>query len=809
MFNVRYDLTRGQLRHRSTKRLAGALGTRRAGVRKADNCSLVPMGGTSGGQGASGFGPAGLGVDQRYSPVFDRAEVPNLGQQFLPADMQSQTKIFKQIITFDPIVGTALEYIRDMTFSDGVILGGVKDEKVLQNYNDAIEASGIVGYMPDLLQCFTGLGRFVFHMTMNESKGYWDNVIPHDLDFLSIQAAPMAGTDPLIDLMPNADQKKWALSKDPRIIAQRREYDPVLVKLMAGGKKIPLAPENTMFMARTLFPWDRMGMSLLSRVLLFIVYEAAIFNASVAGARRRAGPLWHITAWEDAADNELTDLLNMFMAAEEDPVGAKVVTKNGVTVTPVGGGSGDYWKLSEEWPFLSEGKMKAMGVSEALLDGSASWNNIETLRTVHIEKLQAMNSLFTRKIILDKMIRQLAVMNDYTERTAAELSHRIRIGGRSRTMEDPKLMLPTVEWSRPLTPTRDQAYLDILASVKTGFGLPINVRTAAQAGGIDIDKELDNLEADLEVRKRIYSYERTHAKMKQKMGIGADGTYVGGPGEVDEDSAGGGFDFGAEDMGGGDEEGVGGAGGAGGGGGGGMEPPAKSTAPTEPAGGDAAMPPVDTGPGTAPDAGPGGAGAGLRSRFVVPQTRPVQERLAMAPRDVIAQLNALPLWDENDTLLGLHLRRAAEILDRIGRSDPAKEERLKLATTLCPKLRQHGLSQIQTEVLQYLAMRLGYLPKMSISEETYDVIGQLALDKMNGHGLTREITQELIAISRIKGELPRQEPQLPVKGWPPRNQLDYVKAVFKAERSLGHRHVLTGRIDPNRDLMPMRSSHEK
>jgi hypothetical protein len=752
---------------------------------------MAPMSGTGGsGQGASGFGPAGLGVDQRYSPVFDRVEVPNLGQQFLPADIQSQNKTFKQIIEFDPIVGTAIEYIKDMTFSDGVILGGLEDESVLREYNDAVVGSGIVGLMPDLLQCYLGLGRFVFHMVMNESKGYWDKVIPHDLDYLSIQAAPMAGSEPLIDLMPTADQKRWALSKDPRVMADRRAWNPTLVKFMAAGKKIPLAPENTMFMARTVFPWDRMGMSLLSRVLLFIVYEAAIFNASVAGARRRAGPLLHITAWEDAADNELTDLLNMFMAAEEDPVGAKVVTKNGVTVNPVGGGAADYWKLSEEWPFLSEGKMKALGVSEALIDGSASWNNMDTLRTVHIEKLQAINSLFTRKIILDKMLKQLAVMNDYVERSAAELSHRIRIGGRAKSIDDPRLMLPTVEWSRPLTPTRDQAYLDILTTAREQFQLPVNIRTAAQAGGIDIDKELDNLDADLEVRKRIYTYERAHAKLRKAMGINAEGTYEGGPGEVPEE--GGGFDFGT--PGGGGEEPGGGfetestepAGGGG-------EPATPATEPAEPA-------------AATPEAGPGGAGAMvLRPRFrMTKTTTPAQERLATAPRDVLAQLRALPLWDEQDTLLSLPLRRAAEVLDQVGRSDPSKLERLKVAASFSQKLRKHDFNQIQTEVLQYLSMRLGYLPKMSISEETYDTISRIALSKMNGHGLTGEITQELIAISRIKGERSHQEPTLPRQGWPPRNQLEYIKEVFRGERSLKHRQVLTGRIDPKRDLMPPR-----
>lgn len=176
---------------------------------------------------------------------------------------------------------------------------------------------------------------------------------------------------------------------------------------------------------------------------------------------------------------------------------------------------------------------------------------------------------------------------------------------------------------------------------------------------------------------------------------------------------------------------------------------------------------------------------------------------AAAPRDLLARLKQLPLWDENEALLGVSQRQAANVLDRIGSSDPTGTERIKLAETLHKQLRMSGFNQYQAEALEYLAMRLGMVPKISLSQEMYDVLSKTAVSKMNGHGLTAEITQELIAISRIQGERRNAEPKLPHgSAWPPSDPVQYMKTLYQGERSLPHRHILTGRIDPKRDLMP-------
>jgi intein/homing endonuclease len=111
-----------------------------------------------------------------------------------------------------------------------------------------------------------------------------------------------------------------------------------------------------------------------TRIVGLWALEKALMDATVTAARRRAGTILHVTAgidevWEPA-DAELDMIGNLFIQADEDPVGAVVTTRTGVQAQEIRQG-GQIWKISDEWAFLSEAKMRALGISDAILDGSA------------------------------------------------------------------------------------------------------------------------------------------------------------------------------------------------------------------------------------------------------------------------------------------------------------------------------------------------------------------------------------------------------------------------------------------------------
>ncbi len=762
MFRVRYDATSGQLR-RQQRLAVGPPGNRK--MRTANSC------------GSSG------GIN-RYSPVFDRAEEPGLAQDFLPADPQTQNKLFRQIIDFDPVAGPTTEYWTELAFGEHVILSGVQDDKILKFYNDAIEASGVEALMPSMLGNYLIYGNVVFHMNMDESLGYWDSIVIDDPDTVHVQVSPFPKQPPIIDLQPRKEYMEWATSQDPRIIEQRRQQDPALIALMASGQSIPLAPENSMFMPRRAYADDHYGTSYLTRILPFWVYEKATMDASIAGARRKAGPLYHVTAWEDAAPSELETLDGLFAMAEEDPIGGRVVTREGVTVNPIGGGGGDIWKWSDEAELIASAKMRALGVSAEFLEGNASYNSMETILSVFLEKVKSVRRLFTQKVITDKILRQLAINHGFYKTSEAQLKHGYRIARRRNApVNDAELILPVVEWDQPLEPVADRDFLDILNELEEK-GFPIPVRVWAQATGYDLDKALDSQESDLEARKAMRGYQSAIVEQDAQFGFDPDGNYVG---DEDTDERGGGMGGFGDELGGGfgdedeefgfDEEEAGGGGDE-------FEGFEAPEAPELSAGGEE------------------GAGAGMAaSRFpvrkpnytrveasdikIITPTESKRTGKVNAPgthQNIEEMLDHLPLWDNGDTLFGLHRRRAAQLLDEIDHTDPNRRD--KLLNDLPSVLRKKkGLSPLQAEALVYVGMRLGYLPKGPLSPEAYETLGRLIAGKMNGSGLTKQVTNELMAMSAImkKAGTARTRPE---DTW--------TKSLPLGESKLHHSKILTG-----------------
>lgn len=780
MFKIRYDMSGGQLR-----RTGSAIGPARR-RRVANSC------GTGGGSGIN-----------RYSPVFERAEDPTLADDFLPADPQTQNKLWRQIVTMDPIAGPATEYWKDLAFGEKIILSGVDDPKAEQVYYDAIEASGIEPLMPDLLGNYLQYGSFVYHMIMDEAAGFWDETIVDDLDFCSIKVSRVPSQPPIIDLQPTQEDIEWATDPDPRLKEQRMEIDPVLIKLMAAGNPIPLAPENTMFMARKADANDQYGTSYLTRILPFWIYEKALMDASVQGARRKAGPLYLVTAWQDAAPSELNILDEMFAAAEEDPVGGRVVTREGVNVDAIGGGGGDIWKWSDELEILSSMKMRALGISEALISGEATFNSMEAVLSVFLQKLKAVRRLFTQKIIIEKICRQIAQNWGFYKTPQKQIRHGYRIA-RKKGRHDAELMLPVAEWDQPLEPTADREYFDMLQQLEEK-NIPIPPPVWAQAAGYDLDKHLKAKEANLQLEKEILEYRRAQIEQREEFGFGPDGEFIFEEEELGEEGGlfgggGGGFGEGGSLFEGEEEIGEGGGGGGLFGG--------EEGGLGELGGGVGEL--GEGGGGGGEEAGLEGFGADTaeHARFPYYRRRPRRitaigknaRRRAYEPiraevltreghdANIEKTLSRLPLWDDADTMFGLHRRHAAKILDKLQRSDPKKLEASarSLPAYLC---RKEGLSNLQAEAATYLAMRLGLIPHTPLSSDTYETLGRYVSTKMNGQGLTKSITNEFMALSATMQKAGKYTPDA-ITRVP--NMPNRIKQIVAAERKLPHHKILTG-----------------
>ena len=656
-------------------------------------------GGFGGGFGSSGFGSGGFGnggfggggaggrnTFNRFNPVYDDLSEGSIIEQFMPVDPRRLHRIWRRIKLQDPVAGPAIDLYSELPWSDFQLIG-IEDRTILKLYQDALNAISITAHLPELSAEFLSMGKIIGHLLMDESKGIWNRMIIHDPDWIRVTPIPVPGFQPKLDIIPTPDMRVWAHSQDDRDVEAQREVRE-LAAMIRNGQEIPLPTENTFYIPRRTAPYDVIGASAYTRIIMFVAYEKALVNATIASSRRRASRIRHITAgiddvWEPSKE-ELDDISSLFMQADEDPVGAIVVTRTGVTANEVGGSSpSDIVKISDEWQFLLQGKLNALGVSEAFLTGEATFNTLEQLMSVFLEKIKAHRKFFEHALIYEKLLRPLAKRHGFVHRKKAELDHRIRV---ARSEEETRYILPTIAWEKSLRPVADRDYLEILQMMEEK-GIPITKRTWTSAAGFDLESEMEQFDDDIETTRQLANQKKKIVQIAPDAGgSGGMGGGLGDMGGLGGDLGGLGGDLGG--LGGGDMGGLGGDMGGLGGDMGGL-------------GGGAA----------------GAGGAGAAGGLELPQIGASMKTAASNHREdkkKIDVLRSLPVWGKKAVFMGVSYDTAElaarRLLDSIGQG---------LSKTVTQGELRRILSTGNTkrdQVLRYLMTRVGIIRNADITK---------------------------------------------------------------------------------------------
>jgi hypothetical protein len=488
----------------------------------------------------------------RFNPVFDRLEQGSVLEDWVPRDAAGINMMFRRMYVRDPIVKPVIDIQSTMPWSEFDI-GGVKDPAIRNFYEDAF-AMWTSDAMSQISREYLVLGRFCASLLYDAGKGYWTDYVPHDPDFLEIQPVPFHGWNPIIDVRSSPAMRLFMTSPDERVRRIRSMIpDSYISKYRATGR-IPLDQFGTLFLPRSISPTDHVGTSSLTSVVSIWAIEKALMDATVTAARRKIGSILHVTCgiddvWEPD-DTELDNYAALFTQTDEDPVGAVIATRTGVQPQEVRQG-GQIWKISDEWAFLTEAKMRALGVSEALLSGESTFSNMESSRTLMVEQiLNFRNQLTTRMFgwmakvlarahgfVTDpkraasrgqiRVKRDLRV--DFEEAKSAftreariamasaagrarvhalqdEARQRLRLGGLSMhdalKIPEDTLITPTIHWRKEMKPTQDQAYIELLEKMEEK-GLPVPKRIWAAAGGYDLEAAIEMMDEDRALTKRI------------------------------------------------------------------------------------------------------------------------------------------------------------------------------------------------------------------------------------------------------------------------------------------------------------------
>jgi len=476
--------------------------------------------------------PTGGGSVNRFTGNSQNLILGNITQEWMPKDALGLHQLWRNMHLHDSICGMTVDLISSIPWSECSLVG-IKDQSVLKPFQDSLENLRIPTLMPLLTQEMLTIGHVAAGLIFDEDAGCWIDCMPIDADFLEITPALTFNSKPKMDMKISPAQKRLLASADPRDAGVLSALPTAFLEQLRMGAKVPLDPLTTAYLARRTTIKDSIGTSILTRVIPWHVLESNLITGTILMSRRRQKDILDITigqdgqyAWE-ADPNEIDAIVSSYIQADEDPLGAVVAHRSGISANYLTGGK-DAWKVSDDIEMINNMKMKSLGVNEALLSGDASYNTMDKALSVFIDNVRTMRETVTQSFFYDQLFPPIARAYGFRKTTKNELDNRIRII-RPEEKQDPQkvisdlrlvgktegqniprseLMLPKIHWSKQLKPEADQSYLEILKTVKEE-GVPIPLRMWTAAGGIDLQSWADMMAEDGDIRSQIQEWKQS------------------------------------------------------------------------------------------------------------------------------------------------------------------------------------------------------------------------------------------------------------------------------------------------------------
>lgn len=444
-----------------------------------------------------------------FNPVHDQLDEGTVIERWIPQDPTGVNRMNRLIFHRDAVCGPVTEMYAELPWSDFDLLG-IKDKKVRQMYEDSLANLRLEEFLPDATKEYLAIGRLSAGLVFGESNGCWEDVFVYDPDFLKITNRFMRNVDPKIDFKPTQALIELLQSKDERDLDVIDKIPDHIRDNIKKADWIPLDPATTIFIPRRGGATDFIGTTIFTRAIPAWALEKQLLSGMAVGLKRRMGGITLVTvgneSWE-ASDAEMNSIGNSFHNADADPVGAVIVLRQGSDVQRLDSNS-SMWKLSDEFDFLSNWKMRAMGVSESLMGGEARIETAETARSAFTDKLRALRDHLTRKLIIDRILLPLAKVHGFKQRKKADYDGRIRIAA---TREDSEYLVPTIRWQKSLEPVSDAQWIDLLSTFEEKGGyVPISLW--ANAVGVNVARIEEMAQTDKALRNKF-------KKMKEQSGV--------------------------------------------------------------------------------------------------------------------------------------------------------------------------------------------------------------------------------------------------------------------------------------------------
>lgn len=456
--------------------------------------------------------------------------------EFLNTDTEYGTNwtlnnIYRDIYYHDHISGSIVDLLSVLPFSE-FSLSGLKDKRTLQLFMDGVDSLNCTTLLPTIAVEYLVIGSYLGSYLWNPETRNIGGIMNHDIDFSTITPTPFHGVDPIIDIKAYPRLTKFLkIQGDPRA-AKLMDLLPEEFKGSLQGKtvgNIPLNPETTIFIPRRGLAKDFAGVSYYKRVLAAWLAEKALIRGTIDQAYKRQRAALHIQAGNGTdwlpTQQQLEQITQLFMNIDLDPLGATIVTRDGINVSEVRRGD-DFYKWSDAVDTYKNIKLNALGQSDSVLSSDANYSTMEQTMSVFIEQQKSMRTIVAQEVfknrIFPKIAKEHGIYSSHME-TASRLDGSEFVHMRNSELAYSNLGIPSMHWHKTLSPESDQAYLELLSGLEEK-GIPIPIRLMYAAGGVDIRSVLNGTKDDLDIRKKLADYKGKIDEFKpQQDDLSSDG----------------------------------------------------------------------------------------------------------------------------------------------------------------------------------------------------------------------------------------------------------------------------------------------
>lgn len=472
-----------------------------AGRSYAENKTEVAASLTFGGGGIGGMSSSS--ITSNFGSQYQYYMTGLLGADPNQTDTSNLAPFFRDAYLFDNVAGSSVDIQSTFPFSSWELRG--LEDKELGFFDEATEQLNLLEKMPEISNSYLVDGFFCASLIFDQQTKKFTDALAHDAQSCSITPSNFFNMQPEIKVNTNGHTQQMLSSVSPYTQDFIDTMPTVFMDMLRSGS-FTLNPSTTLYIARKTLG-DRAYVSFLHRILPMYLIEKTMFRGTLIEAQRRQRAMTHLTAGDDIwtpTGEELQALVSQFQAAEYDPLGGWVSTRNAVQAQDLRPG-GDFWKWTDMADILVPYKLRALGISEAFLSGDSSYNAQESAYSIFLETMNTYRLHLTNRIFTSTLFPLIAVANGLYKNP----SNRVRGGSISKFLQvsgnRANLKIPTLHWHKSLEAKGEDNQFDMLEKASEK-GVPIPLKTWMAAAGIDSDGLLKDLKDDKDLRAQLESY---------------------------------------------------------------------------------------------------------------------------------------------------------------------------------------------------------------------------------------------------------------------------------------------------------------